>query len=123
MHNNEKRKDNGSKAQADEHTISHKEHNSSEEMPENSRMSEHLHESEHESGHKTAGGMMHEGRPEDQTMHTKEKSLDHEKHAGMKPDSSMKQCSIRGMKFPEEKATATTILTCSKISGIDLLFL
>jgi Cu2+-exporting ATPase len=83
----EKKEANGmSKIQVDEHTLSHKEHNSGSETQEgHSHMSKHTHGSEDESGHKPAGNMMHEkNHQEDQTMRTEEKPLNKEQHAGMK---------------------------------------
>ncbi len=47
-------------------------------------MSGDSHEFHEERGHNPAGSIVHEGHPEDQTMHTEEKSLDHDHHKEMK---------------------------------------
>ncbi|MGB9938879.1 heavy metal translocating P-type ATPase [Methanosarcina sp.] len=70
-----------SKTQVNEPLPRDKNHNSGREISGSS------HGSHEESGNMPAGNMVHQGHPEDQTMHTEEKSLDHGQSEEMKHES------------------------------------
>lgn len=102
MRAGERGKDTDSKTQINEHPPNNKKHFSEKEVSGNP------HESHQKNGQASAGNMVHEGHPEDQTMRTEEKSLDngpdegmkHEKHDRMKHEQheEMRHNKQEGMK-------------------------